>query len=227
MRNLSIVELCNVSKIFKSNGNKIAAITNVSLQANTGKLILFLGPSGSGKTTLLTLIAGLIEATSGSILLYGKKINEYSTKEIQALRANQMGFIFQSFNLINSLTVLENVSVVCRFSGYSKSDSKNKAYDLLKELKIESLFKKFPNNLSQGEKQRVAVARAIANEAQLIIADEPTACLESNQGYEIIRLLHNFAKEKNKCIIVASHDLRIKNFADEIFYLNDGQMIHE
>lgn len=225
MKNSLIVSLSNVNKIFNSNDHKTTAIKNVSLQASEGRLILLLGPSGSGKTTLLTLIAGLIEATSGTIMLYGKQIKNYTSKELQVLRANRVGFIFQTFHLLSSLTAIENIAIVNRFAGNSRSDAKDNAHTLLQKFKLSHLAKKFPQNLSQGEKQRVAVARAIANEARLIIADEPTACLETEQGFEIIRLLHSYARDENKCIIVASHDLRIQNFADVILHLKDGEIV--
>lgn len=216
------VRLDSVTKIFGSNGNRTAAVRDVSLAASSGELVLLLGPSGSGKTTLLTLMAGLVEPTSGKVSLFGKDILDYSSKELQKLRAARMGFVFQTFHLIDSLNVIENVTLVLRFGGKTKAQAKKQAGELLEQFHIGNLFRKFPANLSQGEKQRVAVARAIANGAELIIADEPTASLETKQGFDIIRLLHKYAKERNRCVIVASHDLRIVEFADRVLRLEDG-----
>lgn len=221
-----VVQLDNVSKIFGSNEHRTSAVKQVSLNINTGVLLLLLGPSGSGKTTLLTMIAGLLKPTSGTVSLFGKNIESYSAKELQQLRARKIGFIFQTFLLIDSLTVLENVAVVLRFTGKSKSEARHQAMRLLQQLNIEHLAQKFPRTLSQGEKQRVAVARAIANSAELIIADEPTGSLESKQGFDIIKLLQTYSKEQNRCVVIASHDLRIVDFADRILKLEDGTLIH-
>jgi putative ABC transport system ATP-binding protein len=221
-RELTVVRLDVVSKTFGSNGNRTFAVRDVSLEASSGELVLLLGPSGSGKTTLLTLMAGLVEPTSGKVSLFGKDIVDYSSKELQKLRAIRIGFVFQTFHLIDSLNVMENVALVLRFAGKTRAQAKRHARELLEQFHIEHLFRKFPANLSQGEKQRVAVARAIANGAELIIADEPTASLETKQGFDIIRLLHEYAKEQNRCVIVASHDLRIVEFADRVLRLEDG-----
>ncbi len=217
-----VIQLIGVTKIFGNNGNRSAAVQDISLEASPGELVLLLGPSGSGKTTLLTLIAGLVEPTSGKVSLFGRDILDYSSKELQKLRATRIGFVFQTFHLIDSLNVVENVALVLRFTGKTKTATKQQALLLLQQFHVEHLARKFPNNLSQGEKQRVAVARAIANGAELIIADEPTASLETKQGFDIIRLLHKYAKEQNRCVVVASHDLRIVEFADRVLKLEDG-----
>jgi putative ABC transport system ATP-binding protein len=219
-----VVRLEDVSKIFGSNENKTTAVQQVSLHAYSGELLLLLGPSGSGKTTLLTLIAGLLKPTSGTISLFGRPIESYSPRELQQIRASRMGFIFQTFLLIDSLTALENVGVVLRFNGNIKREARLYASQLLEKFGIGHLAQKFPPTLSQGEKQRVAVARAVANNAQLILADEPTGSLESKQGFDIIQLLRTYSKEQNRCVIVASHDLRIVEFADRIIKLEDGMI---
>jgi putative ABC transport system ATP-binding protein len=218
----TVVKLDCVSKIFGSNGNRTFAVRDVSLEASCGELVLLLGPSGSGKTTLLTLMAGLVEPTSGTVSIFGENIEDYTSGQLQRLRATRIGFVFQTFHLIDSLNVIENVALVLRFAGKTRTQAKRRARELLEQFHIEHLFRKFPANLSQGEKQRVAVARAIANGAELIIADEPTASLETKQGFDIIRLLHEYAKERNRCVIVASHDLRIVEFADRVLRLEDG-----
>lgn len=220
-----VVELTDVSKIFGSNEHKTSAIKHVSLHASSGELLLLLGPSGSGKTTLLTLIAGLLEPTSGTISLFGRYIESYSAKELQEIRALRIGFVFQTFLLIDSLTVAENVGIVLRFAGKTKKESRLQVIRLLRQLHIDHLANAFPQTLSQGEKQRVAVARAIANGAELIIADEPTGSLESKQGFEIIQLLKTYSKEQKRCVIIVSHDLRIEEFADRILRMEDGKLI--
>ena len=136
-----------------------------------------------------------------------------------------MGFIFQTFLLIDSLTAVQNIELVLKFAGADKKSIRKRANDLLKQFEIEELADKLSVSLSQGEKQRVAVARAIANDADLILADEPTASLETNQGMQIIELLHNYARQRSKCVIAATHDLRLKDYADRIIYLRDGEII--
>jgi putative ABC transport system ATP-binding protein len=220
-----IVQLDAVTKIFGDNKHKTTAIRNVSLRASLGELLVFLGPSGSGKTTLLTLIAGLLRATSGRIVLFGTDIYHYSSQELQKLRATHIGFVFQTFLLIDALTVVENVAVALRFTGKSRNKAHLHAQELLQQFCIEPLARKFPPTLSQGEKQRVAVARALANNPDLIIADEPTGSLETRQGCEIIRLLHECAKKQNRCVIVATHDLRISEVADRVLRLEDGVLL--
>lgn len=221
----SIMSLENVNKVYRTNSHRNTGVKNINLNAGRGELLLLLGPSGSGKTTLLTLMAGLLEPTTGRIFLYDQNISEMKPRELQQLRARKMGFIFQTFLLIDSLTAIQNIELVLRFAGRDKKYSKMKALELLKQFEIDQLAYKSPSSLSQGEKQRVAVARAIANNADLILADEPTASLETNQGMVIIELLHNYARHQNRCVIVASHDLRLKNYADRIIYLRDGEII--
>ncbi len=218
------VVLNDVTKIYKSNEHQTAGVKNINLSINKGELVLILGPSGSGKTTLLTLIAGLIKPSSGTVIVFDKNIEEYSKRDIQKLRASKIGFVFQNFLLIDSLSVIENVMLVQKFIKSDRSSIYNKSLNLLRQFGIEYLAKKSPKNLSQGEKQRAALARAIANDAELILADEPTASLESKQGFEIINLLHRFAKQENRCVIVVSHDLRLKEFADRIIWLENGMI---
>lgn len=220
-----IVCLEEVNKIYSTNSHKSTGVKNINLNVRRGELLLLLGPSGSGKTTLLTLIAGLLGPTSGKVFLYGKNVSEMKTKELQLLRAKRMGFIFQTFLLLDSLTAVQNIELVQRFAGMKKKDIGMQAMNLLKKFEIGDLAFKSTTALSQGEKQRVAVARAIANDADLILADEPTASLETKQGMIIINLLHDYAREHNKCVIAASHDLRLKDYADRIIYLRDGEIV--
>ncbi len=221
-----IVRLENVNKYYRSNSHKSTGVRNVNLKAEKGEMLLLLGPSGSGKTTLLTLIAALLEPTSGKVFLYAKDIAGMKAKELQRIRAEKIGFIFQSFLLIESLSALQNIELALRFAKHDKKSIRATALTLLRQFDIEDLALKPASALSQGEKQRVAVARAIANNADLIIADEPTASLETSQGKQIIELLHNYAVREDKCVIVASHDLRLKDYADRIIHLCDGEVIY-
>ena len=213
-------QLINVTKIYEN--SEIPALRNVAFHSTCGELVLLLGPSGSGKTTLLTTVAGMLKPTSGEILLFGRKVHDYSVNDLQKLRARHIGFIFQLFYLIESLTVLENIMLVMKFAGLDKTVAQHRALGLLQRFGIKDLAKALPSNLSQGEKQRVAVSRALANNAELIIADEPTGSLSSHQGLLIIELLRDIAKSEEKSVIVASHDERIARYADRIYCLHDG-----
>ena len=219
-----VIRLEKVTKIFNGSGHPTTAVHEVSFEARRGEMVLFLGPSGSGKTTLLTLVAGLTRPTSGSISLFGKGVEEYSATELQSLRAERIGFVFQTFLLIDSLTATENIEIVLRFNRKRRAERAAKTRALLGELGIEHLARRFPRAMSQGEKQRVAIARAIANDAELLIADEPTGSLETRQAVDIIALLHGQAKTRNTTVIVASHDLRLKEFADRTLCLQDGMI---
>jgi len=222
----NIVSLKNVSKSYKINEHSSVGVKDISFEAKHGELVLFLGPSGSGKTTLLTLIAGLLKPSEGIISLFGKTIESLTVSELQKLRAEKIGFIFQTFLLIDALTALQNVELVLKFASKSKREVRRIAENIFRELNIEYLADKLPTAMSQGEKQRVAVARAIANNAELILADEPTASLDTENGSIIIELLNAYAKTNNKCVIVVSHDLRLKEYADRIIYLEDGRIIN-
>lgn len=222
--NEALIVLQNVSKRFGDNGNGTTAISDVSLSCSAGELVLLLGPSGSGKTTLLTLMAGLIGPSKGRVLLFGREVQSYSAGELQHIRAHRLGFIFQNFLLIESLSVLENIVLVLRFAGITGSQATGEARRLLRQFSIEHLSDKSPLRLSQGEKQRVAIVRAIANGGQLIIADEPTASLESSQGLQVIELLRNLARSGNRCVVVASHDQRLVEYADCVVRLRDGSI---
>ncbi|HMS34468.1 MAG TPA: ABC transporter ATP-binding protein [Ignavibacteria bacterium] len=220
----NIILLQDVSKIYRINEHTSWGVKDIDFQAKPGELVLLLGPSGSGKTTLLTLIAGLLRPSEGNIRLFGNPIESYTNAELQSLRASKIGFIFQTFLLIDSLTSSQNIELVMKFNSKPKREARKTARALLKDLRIEYLADKLPSAMSQGEKQRVAVARAVANNAELILADEPTASLDTESGSIIIELLSSFARN-NKCVIVASHDLRLKKYADRIINLENGMVI--
>lgn len=214
----------NVSKDFAYNGHSTTVINSTSLSVRRGELLMLLGPSGSGKTTLLTIMAGLLPPSNGTVFIFGKDILEYSPKELQRLRAGRIGFIFQTFNLIDAYSAVDNVALNGRFAGLSNQTAAEKAREILAQLKIDHLADKLPFKLSQGEKQRVAVARAFINGPDIIFADEPTASLESGQGLDIIRLLHEYTRLQEKSVVVVSHDRRICGYADRILFLQDGRL---
>lgn len=219
-----LVELHNLSKVYGSHGQRTAGVHDIQLSGSAGEMIVLLGPSGSGKTTLLTLIAGLVGPSAGTVRLFGSDITHYSPAQLQRLRARNIGFVFQTFRLLDALSALDNVSLSPRFAGASHKAARDKAARLLSRLGISHLQHDFPNRLSQGERQRVAIARAFATDASLILADEPTASLETQQGLEVITLLKEYARTRPACVIVASHDLRMASSADRIVRLHDGRI---
>ena len=219
-----LTQLINVSKCYDGTDGGTMALKNISFAAEPGEMILLLGPSGSGKTTFLTLLAGMQGPTSGKVILFGKQTNEYSERDLQIIRAKRMGFIFQTFYLIDSLTVLQNVMLVMKFAGTEKNVARETAMVYLEKFGVGKLANSLPSKISQGEKQRVAITRALVNGAELIIADEPTGSLASQQGIEIVKILRKSCIDENRCVIIASHDERIVKMADRVLYLSDGEM---
>lgn len=215
-------KLADVTKIYPRAGGETTALNHVSFEACASELILLLGPSGSGKTTMLTIMAGLQGPSSGEVFLFGRRLQEFSAKNLQQIRASRMGFIFQTFCLLDSINVLENVMLVMKFAGIHKDLARQRAIEFLDRLEIKHLMYVSPVTLSQGEKQRVAVARALVTGAELLIADEPTGSLATQQGMQIVDLLSRSCKTEGRCVIIASHDERISKYADRVLHLRDG-----
>jgi putative ABC transport system ATP-binding protein len=225
--NAPVVELVHAGKTYHAAGRGLVGVTDVDLSVEAGKLILLLGPSGSGKTTLLTLMAGLVAPSAGSVSIGGRRLDTLSLVELQRMRARSIGVVFQAFNLIDALTALENVALVLRFAGAHRRDSLVAAQAILVRIGIGHLGAQPTSQLSQGEKQRVAIARAVANSPVLLLADEPTASLDSGHGLEIIEILRRYACESGAAVIVSTHDPRLASFADQILRLSDGKVRKE
>ena len=222
--NKEILQLKNISKVYTSHSEEYTAVNNINFIAEKGRMIFLLGPSGSGKTTLLTIMAGFLEPTVGEISLFGRNIKYYTSHELQRIRAQKIGFVFQTFLLIDSLTVYENIAIVNSFLTSKHVGSREQIITAMENVGISHLSKKRPFELSHGERQRVAIARALVNSTELIIADEPTASIEAEQAENIIELLESCKKTSNTCVIVASHDIRLKNFADNCYILENGTL---
>ena len=220
----AIASCLHVSKRFGYNGRNTAALDDVTLDMREGELVLLLGPSGSGKTTLLSIIAGLMRPDMGEVRLFERRIEDYTTRELQHVRARQIGFIFQNFHLLDPLTVRQNVEIVKTFCTRGDHESHQTVPELLRQLGIGHLADVYPSRTSQGEKQRAAIARALVNGATLVLADEPTASLGSSQGAAVIQILRDLAHDNNRCVVVASHDLRLTDCADRVVFLRDGMI---
>ena len=211
-----------VTKSFGDGDTAVLAVRGVSLAVQSGEVVLIMGPSGSGKTTLLSLMGALLRPTDGSIHLDGTEISALSEGRLPDIRLRQFGFIFQDFNLLSALSVLENVVLVAELAGAKANVARAKATALLTELGLGDRLQFLPEQLSGGEKQRVAIARALINDPTLILADEPTANLDSKIGHEIMRLLRRIAKEQGRSVVIVSHDQRIRDIADRVLWLEDG-----
>lgn len=221
---MSVIELKNINKYFGKGTAQVHVLRDLNFTAEKGKLILILGPSGSGKSTFLTIAGGLQSADSGQVMINDKDISAFSAKERDNLRLNQIGFILQAYNLVPYLTVAEQFTLVDKIKKVNNL-SKEALNQLLVKLGIDNLINKYPDQLSGGQKQRVAIARALYTNPEIILADEPTAALDSVKVKEVGSLLANLAHDQNKAILVVTHDVRLEKFADEIYQLDDGNLI--
>ncbi len=215
--------VAHVTKRYGSGATEVTAVSDVSLAVAPGEVVLIMGPSGSGKTTLLLMLGALLKPTEGIIALNTVILSALPEKRLPDIRLRQFGFVFQDFNLLSALTVLENVAIVAELAGIGRSAARSKALALLDELGLGERVRFLPEQLSGGEKQRVAIARALINDPALILADEPTANLDSKIGREIMRLLQRIAREQRRSVVIVSHDQRIKEIADRVLWLEDGQ----
>lgn len=218
-----ILHVSNVTKRYGSGATEVAAVRDASLTVVPGEIVLIMGPSGSGKSTLLLMLGALLKPSEGSIHLNGDVISDLPESRLPDVRLRHFGFVFQDFNLLSALSVLENVALVAELSGLRRSEARQKATALLTELGLGERLHYDPAKLSGGEKQRVAIARALVNDPVLILADEPTANLDSKSGREVMRLLRRLVKEQNRSAVIVSHDQRIKDIADRVLWLEDGQ----
>jgi putative ABC transport system ATP-binding protein len=219
----AVLVVTGVSKRFGNGANEVLAVRDVSLSVAAGEIVLIMGPSGSGKSTLLMMLGALMKPNEGVISLNGMVLSELEERQLPAIRLRDFGFVFQDFNLLSALTVRENVSLIGELSGLTRRDARDKAASLLTELGLGQRLDFRPEKLSGGEKQRVAIARALVNDPSLILADEPTANLDSKIGHEVMRLLRRIAKDQRRSVIIVSHDQRIRDIADRVLWLEDGQ----
>ena len=217
-----ILEMNHVSKVYGEGATEVKAVQDVSLALEPGEVVLVMGPSGSGKTTLLSMLGALLQPSQGEIRIDGTDLTRLSESQLPRLRLQNFGFIFQDFNLLSALTALENVMLVAQLAGARNGDARRRAVEILTDFGLQGRLDFLPEKLSGGEKQRVAIARALINEPAVILADEPTANLDSKIGFEIMRLLRQIAKEQRRSVVVVSHDQRIREIADRVLWLEDG-----
>jgi putative ABC transport system ATP-binding protein len=217
-----MIEISKIKKTYKSGETYVHALRGVSLKIDEGEFLSIAGPSGSGKTTLLNLIGCLDSADEGSISIDGDAVAELDKKELSLLRRRKIGFVFQSFNLIPVLTAFENTSFPLSLLGYQNTEIREKTMKILKEVGLEEMAHRKPAELSGGQQQRVAVARALIKEPSLVLADEPTANLDSHTGEEILELMHELNRRHGTTFIFSTHDRMVMDYARRLVYLHDG-----
>ena len=223
---MAVIELTNISKTFGEGIGRVQVLNNINFQADRGELSLILGPSGSGKSTFLTIAGGLQTPTSGTVAVEGKHLGKLTSKERDQLRLNKIGFVLQSYNLLPYLNVADQFALVCKVKKTGNL-STAEFQRLLTELGIADLRNHFPDEMSGGQNQRVAIARALYPDPEIVLADEPTAALDSNRVKVVRSLLKQMARNHDKAIVVVTHDLRLREFADHIYQLMDGKMVQE
>jgi putative ABC transport system ATP-binding protein len=203
----------------------VIALRDVTLTLHAGELTLLMGPSGSGKTTLLSILGCILTPTSGTVTITDETTTGKSAEELAGIRRRHVGFIFQSYNLFPTLNALENVRLALDVQGASYAETVQKAEAALREVGLSHRLRSYPGNMSGGEQQRVAVARAIATAPSLILADEPTAALDSENGHAVMALLAEIAKEESRAVLAVTHDPRTHAYADRIVRIEDGKII--
>lgn len=218
---MKAIELKNVKKSFKDGDETIEALKETNFSVDKGEFVAIIGPSGSGKSTLLTIAGGLQSPSSGEIWINGRALNEKKEKARAKVRFEEIGFILQASNLVPFLTVKKQLQLVDKVN---KAKENRAGLDLLKRLGLEKLVDKYPEELSGGERQRVAIVRALYNDPTIILADEPTASLDTEKAYEVVKILAKEAKEKNKATIMVTHDLRLVDYCDKVYLMEDGRL---
>lgn len=217
-----IINAKNVTKVYNSGNNKVLAIDKATFKINEGEFVVILGPSGAGKTTILNLLGGMDTLTSGNLISSAISLNKISDKNLTNYRRNNVGFVFQFYNLIPNLTALENVELATELCKDHLSPEK-----VLEMVGLKNRINNFPGQLSGGEQQRVSIARAVAKNPDILLCDEPTGALDYETGKKILALLHDICKNENKTVIVVTHNSAIKDMADKIIYIKNGKIMAE
>lgn len=220
---MAVLELKQVKKTFGSGHKQVEALKEINFSADKGELIAIIGPSGSGKSTFLTIVGGLLTPTSGAVIINNKNLSDISEKERSKIRLKEIGFVLQASNLVPFLTVANQLKLLDQVK--KGNMTKSQLDDLYEDLEIGELRTKYPADLSGGERQRVAIAKALYSNPSIILADEPTASLDSDRAYEVMELLKNETKRKNTTTIVVTHDIRLVDYCDKVYKMTDGVLV--
>ncbi len=218
----SAIAVRELTKKYDEGASGTLALRGVDLDVHPGELLMLMGPSGSGKTTLLSIMGCILAATSGSVQIAGKEVVGLRENELPALRLAHIGFVFQGFNLFPTLTAGENVELMLDLKGISAAKAKKRSHELLEQVGLGGKYASFPADLSGGQKQRVAIARALAGDPGIILADEPTAALDSHTGQTVMEMMTELAHQRGRAVVIVTHDSRVLHFADRIVKIEDG-----
>lgn len=218
------IDVTQVMKTYGAGAAAVHALDRVDLAAHPGEMLFLMGPSGSGKTTLLSIMGCILRPTSGSVRIHGQEVANLNERHLPRLRLEQIGFIFQGFNLFPALTVRENVELALDLKGIRGREARQRAGYLLERVGLQDKAGQLPGNLSGGQKQRVAIARALAGDPGIILADEPTAALDGTSGRAVLELLRELAHERGRAIVIVTHDSRALAYADRIVHIEDGRI---
>ena len=220
---MAVIELKDVKKVYGKGDAQVVALKDINFKADKGEVVLIMGPSGAGKSTFLTIAGSLQKPTSGEVLINDEDISDFSAKKRNELRLNKIGFVLQAYNLVPFLTVNEQFTLVDKVKKQNNI-SREELQDLLKQLGITDLVKKYPSELSGGQQQRAAIARALYANPEILLADEPTASLDTKNVEEVGQLFKDLAKKRDKAGMLVTHDPRLEKYADHIYEMMDGQM---
>lgn len=223
----AIIETKDVWKIYKMDGVSVEAVRGVELSVSPGEFVTIVGPSGSGKSSLLHLLGAMDRPTRGEVIFQGQRLADLSDAQRTNLRARQLGFVFQTFNLLPTLTAFGNIEIAMRLAGAGRTERRARTAALLDRVGLSERAKHLPRNLSGGERQRVAIARALANRPVLLLVDEPTGNLDTKTGASILDLLRNVCDEDRQAVIMVTHDFRAASYADRVIVLRDGRIRSE
>ena len=225
---MSLLEVRSLKKIYTTRfgGNQVQALTDVNFSIEEGEYVAIMGESGSGKTTLLNILASLDRPTGGEVLLGGKNLSSIKEKEISAFRRNNLGFVFQDFNLLDNFSIMDNILLPLVLSGMDYPDMMRRLNVLADELEIKDLMNKFPYEISGGQKQRAAVARALITEPQLVLADEPTGALDSRSADGLLALFED-VNDRGQTILMVTHSIKAASHAKRVLFIKDGVVFHE
>jgi len=222
-----LIQLRNVTKSYGEGSAAVRAVDDVSLDVAAGEVLLMMGPSGSGKTTLLSIMGAILQATSGSVKILDTELVGLKESKLPDLRLSNIGFIFQGFNLFPALTAQENVEVALTLKGLSKSAARARAAELLEQVGLSDRRKHHPADMSGGQKQRVAIARALAGEPRIILADEPTAALDSDSGRTVMEILTTLARDRGRAVVIVTHDSRVLHYGTRMVHIADGRLVEQ
>jgi len=222
-----VIRAKGLSKTYREGMTELRALQGVDLQVRAGEMTLLMGPSGSGKTTLLSILGCILRASDGKLEILGEDVGAMPESELPRIRREAIGFVFQGFNLFPTLTAAENVALALDLRGVRGAPAEKRGEELLAEVGLTEKARSFPADLSGGQKQRVAIARALAGDPPILLADEPTAALDSTSGQTVIELLRRLAHEHGRAVVMVTHDPRVLPFGDRIIHLEDGRILRE